>query len=161
MLADYEVLGLSPHYHPLGLLREGLPKVWVTTTDLETLPDGTPVRLAGLVVCRQRPETAKGITFLLLEDELGLANAIVYPALYEAQRPLVRAEPFLVISGRLQRDRTINLLVEEIARLDDAYRTFAPVLFADETEAVEIERDDSSVVRADLRTLSPVAHSYR
>jgi error-prone DNA polymerase len=155
MLADYEVLGLSPRYHPLGLLREGLPQEWVTTTGLESLPDGTPVRLAGLVVCRQRPETAKGITFLLLEDELGLANAIVYPALYEAQRPLVRAEPFLVVTGRLQRqDRTINVLVEELARLEDAYRTFTPVLRADEPEHAELDRED-------LRTLSPVAHSYR
>jgi hypothetical protein len=62
----------------------------------------------------------------------------------------------------LQReDRTINVLVEEIARLDAAYRTFAPVVFADEPAAASIDRDEPSIVKADLRTLSPVAHSYR
>ncbi|MBX6342423.1 MAG: error-prone DNA polymerase, partial [Thermomicrobiaceae bacterium] len=96
MAAEYQTLGLSPHYHPLGLLRPHLAEDIASTADLAALPHGARVRVAGLVVCRQRPVTAKGITFLLLEDERGLVNVVVYPALYEEQRLLVRGEPFLV-----------------------------------------------------------------
>src|SRR5262249_58969232 len=96
MAADYAVLGLSPRYHPLGLLRWRLPDHFVTTADLDRLPHGAEIEIAGLTVCRQRPGTAKGITFLLLEDEHGLVNVIVYPRLYERQRMVVRGEPFLV-----------------------------------------------------------------
>ena len=81
--------------------------------------------VAGLVVVRQRPETAKGVTFLLLEDEHGLLNVIVPPVLYEAQRHVVRSEPFVVVEGRLQRRlNTINLLAERIWPLTEAQETF-------------------------------------
>ena len=63
---------------------------------------GTLVRIPGLIVCRQRPGTAKGITFLLLEDEFDLINIVVHPWLYEQQRHHVRATPLLVVHGRLQ-----------------------------------------------------------
>ena len=99
MAADYRVLGMSPHYHPLGLLRSRLPEEYATSRDLERLRDGALIRIAGLVIVRQRPGTAKGVTFLLIEDEFGLANIVVYRNLYEAQRTLVRNEPFVVITG--------------------------------------------------------------
>jgi error-prone DNA polymerase len=126
MAADYGTLKLSPRYHPLGLLRPHLPESIATTTDLERLRDGSTVQVAGLVVCRQRPGTAKGITFLLLEDERGLVNAIVYPSLYEEQRLLVRSEPFLVVEGRLQRQHgTINLIAKALWSLDGARQAFS------------------------------------
>jgi error-prone DNA polymerase len=125
MQAELRTLGLSPHWHPLGLLRTWLPRSIRPTGDTAQLPDGTRLQVAGLVVVRQRPETAKGVTFLLLEDEHGLLNVIVPPALYEAQRHVVRAEPFVVIEGRLQRRlNTINLLAERIWPLPEAGEVF-------------------------------------
>jgi error-prone DNA polymerase len=125
MQAELRTLGLSPHWHPLGLLRTRLPAPILPTVATTRLPDGTRMQVAGLVVVRQRPETAKGITFLLLEDEFGLLNVIVPPALYEAQRHVVRSEPFVVIAGRLQRRlNTINLLAERIWPLLEAREVF-------------------------------------
>ena len=76
------------------------------------------VDVAGLVVCRQRPGTAKGFVFLLLEDEYGMANVVVQPGLYTRYRSLVRVEPFIRVRGRLERrDGTTNLLAEEFQAL--------------------------------------------
>ncbi|CCF84221.1 DNA polymerase III subunit alpha [Nitrolancea hollandica] len=150
MAADYDTLGLSPRYHPLGLLRPHLPEEIVTTEDLAAIRDGTHIQVAGMVVCRQRPHTAKGITFLLLEDERGLVNVIVYPALYEEQRLLVRGEPFLVVEGRLQqREGTINIVAEHLQTLDDAHRMFSPA------------PDQSAQQPAsDPRAFAPAAHNF-
>ena len=83
MAADYAVLGLSPGHHPMAFLRPQLHEGVVPSRMLESLPDGAPVEVAGLVVCRQRPGTAKGFVFLVLEDEFGLVNVVVKPDLYE------------------------------------------------------------------------------
>ena len=82
MVADYGLLGLSPSYHPLALLRRDLPKDVLTAEQVRGSRDGARVRTAGLVVCRQRPGTAKGFVFLLVEDETGLVNVVIRPDLY-------------------------------------------------------------------------------
>jgi error-prone DNA polymerase len=116
MAADYSILALSPNYHPMALIRPHLHEGIVSTAHLERLPDGTLVEVAGLVVCRQRPMTAKGFVFLLLEDEFGMANVVVKPQLYERCRSLVRAEPFVVVRGELQqRDGTTNLIAQDLS----------------------------------------------
>ena len=75
--------------------------------------------VAGLVVARQRPATADGIVFLLLEDETGMVNCIVRPQIYERHRAVVRADPLLMAWGRLERhERTINVLVTRMQRID-------------------------------------------
>jgi error-prone DNA polymerase len=110
MLADYTVLGMSPGYHPMSFLRPGLHEAIAPTYMLEKLPHGAPVQVAGMVVVRQQPGSAKGFVFLLLEDEFGLANVIVRPDLYEANRSLVRGEPFITVHGTLERrDGTTNV----------------------------------------------------
>jgi error-prone DNA polymerase len=77
------------------------------------------VAAAGLVVARQRPATAAGIVFLLLEDETGMINCIVRPEVYERHRAVVRADPLVLVRGRLElRERTMNVLVSEIERID-------------------------------------------
>ena len=104
MVADYATTGLTVHDHPVALLRDGLAERGaVTSADLERLPHEAPVRIGGLVVARQRPGTAKGIVFLLLEDELGTVNLVVPPAVYERDRLAVRTEPLVVAEGRLER----------------------------------------------------------
>ncbi len=118
MTADYTILGLSPTHHPMLFLRPQLHEGVVPSRMLESLPDGTPVEVAGMVVCRQRPGTAKGFVFLVLEDEFGLVNVIVRPALHERQRSLVRTEPFLVVRGELQRrDGTVNVVAKGLTSL--------------------------------------------
>ena len=103
MRADYEILGLSAHWHPMLLLRSQFDVSVLTAAQVEEAPHGCEVRTAGLVVCRQRPGTAKGVTFLLLEDETGLANVVVHQGLYERERLMLRTSPVLLIEGRLER----------------------------------------------------------
>src|SRR5207247_5104957 len=88
-------------------------------TGLASRPPDGPVRVAGLVVARQRPGTAKGIVFMLLEDEHGTINLIVPPAVYERHRLTVRTEPLVLAAGRLERHPAaggaINVLVDTLA----------------------------------------------
>jgi error-prone DNA polymerase len=167
MAAEYQVLGLSPHFHPLGLLRTRLPSGSITSQDIATIPDGTQLQMAGLVVCRQRPGTAKGVTFLLLEDEHGLVNVIVYPSLYQEYRLLVRAEPFLLVEGTMQRsDRNINIIATRFHRLAEVIGTLGD---KDAKPEITLGPDEhgangqSSTNPADviLEVLAPRSHSYR
>lgn len=103
LVAEQATLGLSPTLHPLALLRPHLGEGVQSSRHVERWPHGARVRLAGLVVSRQRPESARGVLFLLLEDEAGLVNVVVSPALYARQRAVLRGEPFLVVEGVVQR----------------------------------------------------------
>ncbi|MDA0301448.1 MAG: PHP domain-containing protein [Chloroflexi bacterium] len=102
MAGDYAVLRLSPDSHPMQFLRAGLGEGVVSSRHLRDLPGGRRVDVAGLVVCRQQPMTAKGIIFLLLEDEFGMLNVLVSKELVEAQRDVVRTAPFVRVRGKLE-----------------------------------------------------------
>ncbi len=118
MAEDYAILGLSPSYHPMAFLRSQLHEGIAPSHMLDALPDGRSVDVAGLVVCRQRPGTAKGFVFLVLEDEFGLVNLVVKPDLHDQQRSHVRREPFVIVHGKLQRrDGTVNLIAERFTPL--------------------------------------------
>src|SRR5579885_2097926 len=118
MLADYRTTGLSVGAHPLALLHPHLPAATLSSVELRTQPHRAEVQLAGLVVARQRPATANGVVFLLLEDELGQVNLIVAPPVYERFRALVRGEPLLLVRGRYEHaDRNRNVLVRELVSL--------------------------------------------
>jgi error-prone DNA polymerase len=118
LLADYRSTGLSTGVHPLALLRPELPPGVLSSVDLPGARNGSRVAVAGMVVARQRPPTANGVTFLLLEDETGQLNVIVMPPLYAQNRALVRGEPILLACGRLQRSGgTINVVADELESL--------------------------------------------
>src|SRR5438034_326614 len=118
LLAEYDVLGFAASGHPLSLLRGALPPGVVQSDALPRLEHGAWVEVAGLVVARQRPETAKGFIFVLLEDEAGMVNVIVRPDVYERYRTAVRGEPLLWVRGKLAKDDgTVNLLGEEVQGL--------------------------------------------
>jgi error-prone DNA polymerase len=103
LVADYRGLGLTVGPHPMALRRAELDQLGVIpATGLAAVPDGHRVRIAGAVIVRQRPGTAKGFVFLSLEDETGIANAIVRPALFEHARAILVHAPFLVVEGVLQ-----------------------------------------------------------
>jgi len=118
--ADYRVTGLSPAGHPLRHLRADLAARGVCRA--EELPrrrDGDWVTVGGLVICRQRPQTAKGFCFVTLEDETGLVNVVIVPKLFEAHRRLIVRAPLLLVRGILQ---------EEQGVLNVRARTFAAPL---------------------------------
>lgn len=100
--ADYLHTGATTGRHPMAVLRPRLPHHYRRAIDLQQLPSGQTATVAGAVICRQRPGTAKGVVFISLEDETGIANVIVYPKLFEKFRLTIIQEPFLRVLGRLQ-----------------------------------------------------------
>ena len=101
--ADYRATGVSLNGHPLKHLRSLLvPNGIVTAQAVRTMQDGERVAVAGLVICRQRPGTAKGFVFLTLEDETGMINVVVRPQLFEQQAVLISRTPVLLVRGVLQ-----------------------------------------------------------
>jgi error-prone DNA polymerase len=126
MLADYRHTGLSVGTHPLALLRAHLPAGTLSSADLLSQPHGRRVAVAGMTVARQRPSTANGIVFMLLEDEHGQVNLIVPPAVYEQHRATVRAEPLVLAHGRYERIKeNRNVLVSRLESLSPLARRVA------------------------------------
>ena len=126
MLADYRHTSISVGVHPLELLRPHLPEHCVPSGELSDVPHGSRITVAGMAVARQRPSTANGIVFMLLEDEQGQANLIIPPPVYEAHRAIVRGEPLLLARGRFERvGRNENVLVEAVESLGPLARRVA------------------------------------
>src|SRR5438270_2048484 len=118
LLAEYATLGFSASYHPLSLVRNALPADLTLNRDLVNLKAGVKCQVAGLVVARQRPETAKGTVFLLVEDETGMTNVVVRTDVYDRYRAAVRGEPFGLVTGKLAKDDgTVNVLAEKVEGL--------------------------------------------
>jgi error-prone DNA polymerase len=148
VIADYRSTGMTLGRHPLELLRPGLDPGIVRSTDLGLIDDGATVEVAGMVTARQRPETANGIVFMLLEDERGSVNLIVPPPVCDRHRPLVRAAPLLRAKGRLERrDGTVNVLVSGLAELE----------WRELPAGAEGQRE---LAVAELRAVSPAGHSF-
>jgi error-prone DNA polymerase len=117
LLAEYATLGFSSR-HPLSLVRESLPPGLTSSIGLSELKAGATCQVAGLVVARQRPQTAKGTVFMLVEDETGMTNVIVRTDVYDRYRAAVRGEPFVWVRGKLAKDDgTVNVLAEEVGGL--------------------------------------------
>jgi error-prone DNA polymerase len=115
--ADFAGMHLTTGRHPMALLRPHLKNIW-RASDLPEGRHGLRVRIAGNVICRQRPGTAKGFVFISLEDETGVSNAVVTPPLFEANRLVITEESFLLIEGTLQHvDNVIHVKAEKIERL--------------------------------------------
>ena len=115
--ADYETMNLTTGPHPMKLLREKLPNIW-RAIDLVQARHGSTIQIAGNVICRQRPGTAKGFVFISLEDETGVSNAIVDPDLFECFRLVITEEAFLLIEGQVQNsDRVVLIKARDIKPL--------------------------------------------
>jgi error-prone DNA polymerase len=125
---DYRATGINLGEHPLALLRGELGEGVARSSELGGIEDGATVEVAGMVVARQRPETAKGIVFVLLEDERGTVNLIVPPPVHDRRRSLVRAAPLLRARGRLERrDGAVNVVVAELAALESPGQPRPPI----------------------------------
>ncbi|HEX3320510.1 MAG TPA: error-prone DNA polymerase [Terriglobales bacterium] len=119
LVADFHGTGLTVGPHPMAYHRKSMNKLGVfRATDLRKLPNGKRTRIGGCVIARQRPGTAKGLMFLSIEDETGIANAIIMPDLLQKHRMLLVSENFLLIDGILQsRDNVIHVRAEHVAPL--------------------------------------------
>jgi error-prone DNA polymerase len=126
MLADYRHTGMSVGTHPLALLRPHLPAGTLSSAELREQVHGRRVAVAGMTVARQRPSTANGVVFMLLEDEHGQVNLVVPPAVYDRHRATVRAEPLVLAHGRYERfGENRNVLVSELEPLSPLARAAA------------------------------------
>src|SRR5262249_23231887 len=120
VVADYLRTGLTLRSHPLAFCREHLTRMRVVTAKaLHELPSDYRVRVAGLVLVRQRPATANGVTFVTLEDETGAANLIVHQRTWERFYPLSHRSNAWLVTGRLQREAEVAHVI--VARLEDLY----------------------------------------
>ncbi len=166
LLADYATTGVSITDHAMAILRPHLDGV-ATSRELAVLRHGGAVSVAGLVVARQRPETASGVVFMLLEDEHGTVNLIVPPAVYERHRHVVRAEPLVFASGRLERPAggggTINVLVRTLRGLDPDQLVRPPASVTElphEAPTPETETERVAAAGGSLRAVAPPAQSF-
>jgi error-prone DNA polymerase len=119
LVSDFRNTGMTVGPHPMSYHRANLRRQGVLSArDLLRVPDGTRVRVAGAVIARQRPGTAKGFVFLSLEDETGIANAIITPQLFQEYHVIVVNQQFLLIEGRLQnQDNVISVKAERVRAL--------------------------------------------
>ena len=116
LVADFRNTGMTVGPHPLSYHREHLKRSGVlSAVELQHVSDGTHVRVAGSVIARQRPGTAKGFVFLSMEDETGIANAIITPQLFQKEHVTIVHQQFLLVEGRLQnQDNVISVKAERI-----------------------------------------------
>ena len=119
VVSDYRTVGLSLRGHPMKFLRPRLQELQaVPAWKLASWPNGKRVTVAGLVLMRQRPSTAKGITFVTLEDETGTANLIVRPDVWEQHRQVARTASVMLATGPLQREgQIVHVLVTQLRDL--------------------------------------------
>ncbi|MGI9019083.1 MAG: DNA polymerase III subunit alpha [Solirubrobacterales bacterium] len=147
VVADYASTGLTLGTHPMELVRPGLAPGLARSEDLEEIADGSRVQVAGMVVARQRPATARGVVFMLLEDEVGVVNLVVLPPAYERYRLAVRTASFIRVTGKLERREGItNVVVSELAALATPDAVSAPVRHIEPA--------------AELEAVAPKPHSF-
>jgi error-prone DNA polymerase len=119
LIADYRSTGIALGKHPMELMRPGIDPALLRSSELQGVDDGSSVEVAGMVVARQRPGTAKGIVFMTLEDERGIANAIVPKRVYERHRATVRTAVMVRVRGRLERrEGVVNVLADRVEPLE-------------------------------------------
>ena len=125
VVADYDHLGLSLRAHPVQFLRADLRRRGlVTCAEAMAARDGQWCETAGLILVRQRPGSAKGVLFVTLEDETAIANLVIWPKLFEANRRVILSATMLAARGVVQREgAVVHLIVHKIADLSNALAT--------------------------------------
>jgi error-prone DNA polymerase len=182
VVEDYHATGLTLRSHPVAFLRDELHRRQIVScADLLTIRDGRTITVSGLVLVRQMPGSAKGVVFITLEDETGVANLIVWRAVFERQRRLVLGSGMLACRGRLQREGAVtHVVADELSDLSELLRSVGqrenafPVPFA---RADEVRRPgppdprtrpkladiglDHNVAAAAARTINVKARNFR
>ncbi len=173
VLSDYRSLTFSLKAHPVSFLREAMQRAGLkSAADLETLPHGAKVAIAGLVLVRQRPGSAKGVIFMTLEDETGTANVIVWPKVFERYRPIVMGARLVTLRGRLQKAHGVihvvaDHLVDASSRLGlllEDLKSFETLAHADEVRRPGIDQRQAKrekPARTPLPAAPPPGHPRR
>jgi error-prone DNA polymerase len=163
---DYRTLRLSLKAHPMSFLRAGIAASGIAAcTDLKRCRDGARASVAGVVLVRQRPGSAQGVVFMTIEDETGIANAVIWPNVLERERKVVMGARLVVVHGRVQRHEDIIHVVAE--RLDD--RSDWLHLLTEDGEALslalahadEVRRPDPGSWRGSRERFHPRWHPRR
>ena len=158
VVADYAAIGIALEDHPMALLRGELADSVASSAEAARARDGSAIEVAGMVVARQRPATARGVVFMLLEDELGTINVIVPPPVYERHRLVVRTASFVRITGRMERrEGTLNVVASALESLSRPDLPAADVHHIEPPQERETGRDAAV---ADLAAALPAAHSF-
>jgi error-prone DNA polymerase len=169
LVADYGATGIAIAEHPMALLRLGLEQAVFSSADLHGTSDGRRVEVAGMVVARQRPATARGVVFMLLEDELGTINVVVPPPVYARHRLAVRTASFARVSGKLERRAgVVNVVasaVRPLATPDQPRATVRQIEPPTERETGRRADGQRSTAAAgtraaELAAVAPAAHSF-
>jgi error-prone DNA polymerase len=120
VISDYQTVRLSLKAHPMHFLRQySADSKFVTAEQLRSLRDGRPLSIAGVVLIRQRPGTSKGVVFITIEDETGVANLVVWPKLFEKQRKIVMGARLMAVRGVVQKDPDSEVIHVVAGRLED------------------------------------------
>jgi len=164
LVADYASTGMILGEHPMSLLRSELDEGVASSETLWKLRDRSRVDVAGMVIARQRPATARGVTFMLLEDERGCVNVVVPPPVYERHRLEVRTAAFVLISGRVERREGVqNLIATRLEPLTRPDMPAADVRHIEPLAGRETGRDEAGGGEpslADVGAVLPAAHSF-
>ena len=166
LVADYASTGMALAEHPMALLRPGLESGVSSSADLAGSAHGARVEAAGMVVARQRPATARGVVFMLLEDELGTINVVVPPPVYERHRLTVRTASFAQVSGRLERRESVmNVVAFALRPLAAPDQPQAEVRHIEppverETGRAASVGSPSTELAVELAAVAPAAHSF-
>jgi error-prone DNA polymerase len=171
IVADYASTGVTLGEHPMQLLRGELGEEVATSADMQRLPDGNEVTVAGLVVARQRPATARGVVFMLFEDEHGVINLIVPPPTYARCRMAVRTAALALAKGRLERREGVtNVVADSVERLQAPSAGLAEVRHIEPPVERETGRDEAGVAAGgspqtrdgaeEVAAVAPRAHSF-
>lgn len=125
VVQDYGHMGLTLRQHPMAFLREDLARRRISTcAEAGATKDGRWVEIAGLVLIRQRPGSAKGVIFITLEDETGIANAVVWVKIFEKFRPVILSAGMVGIYGKIQREgEVVHLVAHRITDLSHELRS--------------------------------------
>jgi error-prone DNA polymerase len=120
VISDYQTVRLSLKAHPMHFLRSYYAaQNFVTAEQLKRIKDGKRLSMAGVVLIRQRPGTSKGVVFITIEDETGVANLVVWPKVFEKQRKIVMGARLMAVHGMIQRDPDSEVIHVVAARLED------------------------------------------
>ena len=142
VISDYQTVRLSLKAHPMHFLRDHYSRQkFVTAEQLKTIKDGKRLSIAGVVLIRQRPGTSKGVVFITIEDETGVANLVVWPHVFERQRRVVMGARLMAVHGIIQRDADSEVIHVVAGRLED--HTYLLGQLSDDKLPANLEKRDS------------------
>jgi error-prone DNA polymerase len=141
VISDYQTIRLSLKAHPMHFLRAQYAAAnFVTAEQLKTIKDGKHLSIAGVVLIRQRPGTSKGVVFITIEDETGIANLVVWPDLFERQRKIVMGARLMAVHGMVQKDPDSDVIHVVAGRLED--HSFMLSRLSDDSLPATLEKGD-------------------